>query len=514
MSTTSENNKRIAKNTLFLYIRMLLIMGVSLYTSRVVLRVLGVEDFGIYNVVGGVATSFVFFSSSLSNATQRFFNFELGRGNIDNVRNIFNISLLVYAVISLSVWIASEFAGMWLINNKLVIPENRIDSALWVFHIMMISLVVTLLGTVFDSVLIARENMRLYAYVGVFEAVGKLMIVYMLDHVNYDKLKLYSVLLLCVTVFVKLISVIVCMRKYPECRISFYWNVSLFAKLFKFIGWNGFGTAVWAVNEQGMSILLNIFFGPTVNAAKAVATQMNGAINNFGANFFVAVRPQIVKSYAHRDYSYFVDLIYNSSRYSFYLMWLLCLPVLLKIDYILTLWLGVAPQYTADFARWILIYSLINILTNPLWSAIQAIGILRRYVLVGSTVYLMAFPVSYVFLRYGYSPVIVFQVLAGIRLMYLFSVVKILGYYVSFSMLQYISKVVVPILLVVGVSSIVMLAFNYYSSENFVSLLFISSVCLIVTLLTVYIVGITSKEKNKIKSKIVWYFYDKKKNKE
>ena len=508
----TANNKRIAKNTLYLYFRMLLIMGVTLYTSRIVLNALGVEDFGIYNVVGGVASSFVFFSSSLSNATQRFLNFELGLGNINSVKNIFNISLLVYAVIALVVLVASEFIGIWLINNKLVIPANRFDSALWVFHAMMASLVVTLLGTVFDSVLIARENMRLYAYIGVWEAVGKLLIVYILDHVDFDKLKLYSGLLLCITVCVKFIPAIFCVCKYPECRIRFYWNFSLFTKLFRFVGWNGLGTAVWAVNEQGMSILLNIFFGPAVNAAKAVATQMNAAINNFGSNFFVAVRPQIVKSYAHRDYSYFVELIYNSSRYSFFLMWLLCLPFLLKIDCILTLWLGIVPQYAPDFARWILIYSLINILTNPFWSAIQAIGVLRRYILVGSTVYLMAFPVSYLFLKCGYNPIVVFQVLSGIRFVYLFVIVKIVGNYVSISIFQYIGKVIVPISLVVLLSSIIMLAFSYYSSESFASLFLVSLVCFIVVLLTIYIVGITSKEKCEIKMKFIQYFYNDKEN--
>lgn len=503
----SENNKRIAKNTMFLYVRMLLIMGVTLYTSRVMLQVLGVEDFGIYNVVGGLASSFVFFSSSLSNATQRFLNFELGRGSIINTRNIFNLSLLIYSVIALIVFVVSEIGGMWFINHKLVIPVERLGAALWVFQMMVISLMVTLIGIVFDSVLIARENMKLYAYMGILEAGGKLFIVYVLNYMPLDKLKLYSILLLCVTLTIKLIPAVFCLRKYPECKIRLYWEYSLFKEMFKFVGWNGFGTAVWAVNEQGMTILLNIFFGPIVNAAKAIATQVNAAVNNFGSNFFVAVRPQIVKSYANKEYTYFVELIYNSSRYSFYLMWLLCLPILLRIDYILKLWLGNVPEYTSEFARWILIYSLVNILTNPFWSAIQAIGYLRRYILVGSTIYLMAFPMSYLFLRYGSSPIIVFQILALVRLLYLFITIKIVGCYVSIHMLLYIRQVVMPIIKVIVVSLIVMIPLNLYFKEDFISLFIVFILSMIVSLLVVVIWGITFKERNMINSKIKQCLY-------
>lgn len=504
---TSDNSKRIAKNTVFLFVRMLLIMGVTLYTSRVVLRVLGVEDFGIYNVVGGLASSFVFFSSSLSNATQRFLNFELGRGNIINVRNIFNISLLIYSVIALIVFVVSEIGGMWFINHKLVIPVERLGAAIWAFQMMVISLIVTLIGVVFDSVLIARENMKLYAYMGILEAGGKLLIVYVLDYMPLDKLKLYSILLLCVALTIKIIPAVFCIRKYPECRIRLYWDISLFKEMFKFVGWNGFGTAVWAVNEQGMTILLNIFFGPVVNAAKAIATQVNAAVNNFGSNFFVAVRPQIVKSYANKEYAYFVELIHDSSRYSFYLMWLLCLPVLLRVDYILELWLGIVPGYTSEFARWILIYSLVNILTNPFWSAIQAIGKLRRYILVGSTIYLMAFPISYLFLRCGSCPVVVFQILALVRLAYLFITIKIVGCYVSIPMLRYIRQVVVPIMKVTVVSLIVMIPLNFYFEEDFLSFFIVSALSVMVSLLVIVFGGITSKERSMIIFKIGQFLY-------
>lgn len=259
---------------------MLLIMAVTLYTSRVILRVLGVTDFGIYNVVGGLASSFVFFSSSLSNATQRFLNYELGKNNIVQVQNIFNLSILVYAVIAIVIVLISEPIGIWLIENKLSIPTERMEAAYWIFHIMILGLVVTLIGTVFDSVLIARENMKVYSYIGIFEAVGKLLIVFLLEYLPFDKLKLYAVLLFAITFIAKTIMLLYCISHYQECRLRFYWNKSLFSNLFSFVGWNAVGTAVWSINEQGINILLNIFFGPIVNAARAISVQVKAAVNN------------------------------------------------------------------------------------------------------------------------------------------------------------------------------------------------------------------------------------------
>ena len=500
MNETS--NKRIANSTIYLYIRMLLIMAVTLYTSRVILRVLGVTDFGIYNVVGGLASSFVFFSSSLSNATQRFLNYELGKNNIVQVQKIFNLSILVYAVIAIVIVLISEPIGIWLIENKLFIPTERMETAYWIFHIMILGLVVTLIGTVFDSVLIARENMKVYSYIGIFEAVGKLLIVFLLEYLPFDKLKLYAVLLFAITFIAKTIMLLYCISHYQECRLRFYWNKSLFSNLFSFVGWNAVGTAVWSINEQGMNILLNIFFGPIVNAARAISVQVKAAVNNFNSNFFVAVRPQIVKSYANKDYVYFVQLLYNSSRYSFYLMWLLALPIILRTSYILSIWLGNVPEYTVSFVQWILIYSLINVLTNPFWSAIQAIGQLKWYILIGSFVYLMAFPISYIFLKLGYSPIVSFQVLAAVRLVYLFTTIMIIKRYIEFSIWKYLKNVVYPIILVVIPSGILVFIINSLFSQSFLSLVSISLISIFITITTIYALGISAKERMFINAKI------------
>ena len=500
--STSSTNKRIARNTMFLYIRMLLIMAVSLYTSRLILKTLGVVDFGIYNVIGGLASSFVFFSSSLSNATQRFLNFELGKSNIEETKNIFNLSLLIYFILALLVLIIGEVIGIYLISNKLIIPQDRIDAAYWVFHSFMGSLVITLVSIVFDSVLIARENMKIYAYVGIFEAIGKLLIVFSLTWVGRDYLKTYAFFSFFYLLIVKSIPFIVCVKKYPECKFRYYWDKNLFIRMFKFVGWNGYGTAVYAINEQGTNILLNLFFGPAINAARAIAVQVKSAVNNFSNNFLLATRPQIVKSYAVGDIPYFLRLIFDSSRYSFYLLWILCLPIILRIEYILTLWLGDFPEFTAEFVVWTLFFMLVNILTSPIWSAIQAIGKLKKYVLLGSTIFLMAFPIGYLFLLWDYSPIVVSQVLVVVRLIYLFSTILILKSYINLSIKKYLIEVISPILLVLVLSALVMSQIDNLISQNFLGLIAEITISFIVTILSIYIFGLNRIERTFINKKL------------
>lgn len=502
MEDITENNSRIAKNTIFLYIRMFLIMVVTLYTSRVLLNILGIEDYGIYNVVGGMVGMFAFFASSLSNVTQRFFNFELGKGNIEKVRDVFNISVLIYLLISLITLVLLEIIGLWLIYHKLVIPVNRLNAALWVFHTTAISLFFTLNGIVYNSILIARENMKIYAYIGLAEALSRLAIAVILSCLGCDKLKLYAILLLLVTICIQFCFFLSC-KKYPECKYHFYWKKEMFLDMFKFASWNTFGTAVWAINEQGTNVLLNIFFGPVVNASKGISSQVNSAINNFGINFFTAVRPQIVKSYANKNMTYFLKLVFNSSRYSFFLLLLISLPLLFRTDYILFLWLGRVPEFASSFVLWIVIYSLVNVLTNPLWSAIQAIGRLKKYCLLGSVVYLTAFPISYILLMQGYNPVVVFKVLVVVRLIYLFVIIKIVTGYVSFSLREYISAVFIPILRVTIPIIVLSGGINSFFSQNFLSLIIVSLIFFISGFLIIYFGGMTSGERLFVREKIL-----------
>lgn len=495
MLTTIENNKRIAKNTCLLYFRMLFVMGISLYTSRIVLKTLGIEDFGINNIVAGLASMFVFFASSLSNATQRFLNFELGKDNLKGANDIFNLSIFIYLGISILVFILAETIGLWFVMNKLIIPPNRISAALWLYHITIISSIFTLNGIVYNSVLIAHENMKVYAYISIFEGISKLLIAYALIIISCDKLILYGFLYMLVTLGVQLCYLGICIRKYKECKFHFYFDATLFKKLFSFIGWNFGGTAVWAINQQGLNILLNLFFGIAVNAARGIAFQVNVAVSNFANNFFTAVRPQIVKSYARGDLDYFFKLIYSSSRYSFYLLLIICLPLLFRTEYIIRLWLGNIPEYTVPFTQWVLVFTLIDVLTNPIWAAVQAIGRLKNYCMIGNIVFLSAFPLGYLFLKLGLSPVSIFVAMVIARLLYIVISLYLFKRLITFSILSYAKKVLLPIALISTINTLFLYPINTMLSNTFIGFTLFSLLSILTSIITVYWIGFTQKER-------------------
>ena len=457
MTEVSQKNKRIAKNTLFLYLRMMFLMVVSFFTSRVLLDKLGIEDFGIYNVVGGLAAMFIFFRSSLSNATQRFLNIELGRGSIANARKVFAQHFTLYVVIAVIVLVVGETVGLWFVYNKLVIPEGRLTATLWVYHFTLISLCSTLVSIVYNSEIIAHEDMNVYSYISIFEGVAKLAIAYVISISGFDKLIVYGLLLMLLSLSVQYFYAIYCYRHYEESRAGLVWDGKLLKETSALVGWNSVGTAVYALNESGLNILLNFFFGPAVNAARAVSYQVSNAINGFASNFFVSVRPQIFKSYAVGDNEYLMKLFYNSSKYSFFLLWLFCLPMFFSIDTILHLWLKQVPEYTGTFTVWVLAYSLVNMQNDPIWTMALAVGKIKRFVLIGNGVFLLVFPLSYIALKIGCSPVSVFVIMFFVRLLYVAVVLNVIKRYFEFSFGQYISKVIMPIVLVVVVSTTTML---------------------------------------------------------
>lgn len=469
ISKDSSQNKRIAKNTLFLYFRMILVMGVTFFTSRVILQALGVEEYGVYSVVGGLAFSFGFFSSSLSNASQRFLCYAHGKGEPDEVKRVFNASSIAYILIGGSALVIGALAAAPIISN-LSVPDNLIGASYWVYYMTLLSLAVTLTATVFDSVLIARENMRIYAYLSILEAFGKLGIAYAIMSVGSDKLIWYSCLFLFQTLLVKGLMVVYCVRKYPECRVKPHWEKSSVTALLKFIGWNGIGAAVHAINDQGISFILNVFFGPVVNAAKGIAYQVNGAINNFSSNFFLAMNPQITKHYAAGNKDHFTSLLYNSGKFSFALLWLLILPVMLRRDYILNLWLAEVPDYTSVFLLWVLIYSLVNIFPSCQWIAIRATGNIRNYLLFGGLVTLSSIPIAWLLMLRGFAPSIVFQLLVLIRVFYLIVSTVILKRQIGVPYRDYILKTVFPSLSLVVASLVIIVPANLLIADNFLGL--------------------------------------------
>ena len=493
----SDNNRRIAKNTLFLYFRMLLIMAVTLYTSRVVLSVLGAEDFGIYNVVGGVVLIFSFLNSMLTSASQRFFSYEIGINNRDGLLKIFRLNILIFIVFLLFAVLLSETIGLYFVNTQLIIPEERISAANYVFQFSILSFCVTFITIPFNALIVSYERMSAFAYISIFEVVFKLILVFIIANINIDKLVAYSVLIFVVQTLIMLVYMYYC-RKYFGVNFGFYWDKSKAIELLSFTSWHVFGTLAMVLRSQGVNILLNMFFNPTINAARAIAYQVNSAILSFSNNFFVAVKPQIYKSYAQGCLDSMINLVFKGSRFSFFLLLFLGLPIFFEVDSVLSFWLNEVPDYTSLFVKLIIINALLDSFNVPMTAAVLAVGRIRQYQIVVSFILLLNLPISYVFLKYGYSPEITMLVSIVMSFILIFVRVYLLHKLISFSYKKYYSDVLWPIVKVSVISSIlsyicVCLLGNYVDSSIFNVII----VCFC-SLFSIVILGLNKKEKYKI----------------
>lgn len=406
-----SSSKTIAKNTLFLYLRMFFNLGVSLYTSRVVLQVLGVEDFGIYNLVGGVVVLFSFLNASMSAATQRFINFEKASGVLEHVKKIFNISVVNHLLISFIVLVLAETIGVWVLNYKLNIPPERVYAANVMYQMTVITTIVDIIRVPYNGIILAYERMSYYAYLGIFETLSKLGIVYLLIlFSSFDHLIFYGILYMSVSLLTNCVYYMYCRRTFPkETSFKFYKDVDKIKELFSFSGWILFGQIALVGANQGISLILNIFHGVVANAALGIANQVNGAIYNFVSNFQLAFNPQIVQSYALKDYELNKSLILGTSKYSFFLMAIISTPILYFTHSILVLWLGNhLPDYAEGFVQVIILCSLIDALAGPFWMSASAIGSIKKYNIFLTTINLCTLPVVYVLMRYGYNPVYAF----------------------------------------------------------------------------------------------------------
>ena len=505
MQEIKLSNTIIAKNTMFLYLRMAFVLVVTLYTSRIVLHELGVVDFGIYTLVAGFVLMFSFFGSSLSNAAQRFLNYQYGLGNERGANDVFNMGFVNFFLLSIIVVIALETFGLWFLNNKLIIPPQRLQIVNIVFHFSVISVFVTMNSYIYRAVLIARENMAIYAYTGIFEAIARLFIAYMIINTTIDKLMLYSFMYMLVSVLVCFVYMIYCFKYYAECKFNFHWDYPLFKEMFSFIGWNAFTSLIEAINQQGISITLNLFFGPIVNAARGIAFQVNNALLSFSHNIYMAARPQIVKAYAIKDMDFFLKTINLSSRFTYYLLLILAIPLILKIDYILNIWLKEVPEYTSIFSVLIIVYTLVDSLKNPLWAAAQAVGDLRRYSLLGGAIFLLNFPISYLLMYLGFPPKWVYVVYVLIRICYLISIIFIIkGLVKEFNIRNYFNVVISPIILVTVLSPIIpFLLTILITEESFVSLILISTSSVISSVIVIFFFGLESIERLKIRALVI-----------
>lgn len=447
---------------MFLYIRMVVIMLVQLYTSRVILQTLGVEDYGIYNIVGAVVISLSFITGPLSTATQRFLSFELGKKNTGRIKDIFSMSLIVYGILSIILLIVAETVGLWFLNHKMDIPADRLYAANWVFQCSIITFIINILNTPFNSAIIAYEKMSFYAYISIFEAIAKLAIVYFLLLYTQDKLILYSILIVIITILITTIYKIYCNKYLPEIKFHITKNIKLLKQLLSFSGWSLFGSMANMSADQGINMLLNLFFGVTVNAAMGIANQVSSAINQFVGNFQTAFRPQIVKSYAERNTDYLHFLIYKSCKFSILLLYTIILPIFLNLNIILYYWLGEnVPIYTERFCKLILISSLIDSLSSPLWITIHATGRIKKYQLGISSLMFCNIILSYIFLRQGYPPETVLKIKCILTVFYFIFRFYIVHRQINLSVKQFYRSVLYPISIPIG-TTILLSVINHY----------------------------------------------------
>lgn len=490
------DNKRIAKNTIVLYIRTFITMLIGLYTSRVILQALGVVDYGIYNVVGGFVSMFSLISDSLTGSILRYLSFEIGKGDITKLRRVFSTSIFVVAGLSLIILIATETLGLWYLQNKMVIPSERLDAAFWVFQISVFTFILSSINAPYSCSIICHERLDIYAYLCIFDSVCKLLICFLVMCSPFDRLVYYALLLCSVGIIDQCIYVWFCKRHFEECHFKMVFDKNLFKGMFGFAGWNYIGSSAVILRGQGANLLLNAFGGPVVNAANGIANTITGVVTAFATNFTQAYNPQIIKRYAAGEYESLMNLLIYGSRFSYYLMFLVGLPVILNANFILEIWLGTVPEYTVAFSRWIFIFLLAESISRPLNTAKFASGNIRNYQIVLGVVLLLMLPISYICLRLGASVIVVAMSNAFTATLALFARIYMLrGDFPYWSSRKYIKDVLVNILIVTLVSSILPLLLYFNLQEGWLRLISTTSLSLVCTCLSILFVGCNQNER-------------------
>ena len=493
--SVAENNKRIAKNTLILYIRMFFVMLVSLYTSRIVLETLGVSDFGIYNVVGGLVIMMNVINGAMSVSTQRYLTFDLGKKDRVQFQKTFSICLSIYFALSSLVLIVGETVGLWFVNTYLVIPEDRIQAANYVYQFALFSCICSLITNPYNATIVSHERMKIYAYIGIVEVLLKLINVFLLLVIPYDRLATYGALTFISTFVILDIYYLYCRRNFAESRYILFWDKALFKKLLAYSGWNLFGSLSGVAKGQGLNILMNIFFGPSINASRGIAYQVNGVVHSFFTNFYTAVRPQITKYYAQGDLSNMHRLVCKSSKLSFFLILIVSLPLVIEAPFVINLWLGQMPDYVVPFLRLIVLITAIDSMSTPLMTAIHATGNNKVYQLVVGIIMIMTLPISYCFLKMGFSPVAVFVISLVLSLISLFVRLLIASKQIQLSFINYATKVVLRSFLVAGIASVIPIILRQIINESWRCSILIIFISIISCILSAFYVGLTHGER-------------------
>lgn len=497
--TEQTNNKTIARNTVFLYFRMLFTMVVSLYTSRVILQVLGVDDYGIYQVVGGVVGMLAFLNGALSTGSSRFLTFELGAGHFEKLRRTFSTTLTIHVIIALIIILLAETVGLWFVYHKLVIPADRMEGALWAYHLSILTAAITITQVPYNASIISHEKMSVYAFMSIIEVLAKLGVVYLLGIGSIDKLKLYAILLCVLQVSIALFYRFYCISKFKETHYKFIIDKEILKSIASFSGWSLFANLSYALNTQGTAIITNIFFGPAVVTARAISIQVSMAASQFVNNFRMAVNPQIVKRYAMEDYNGSKKLLLESTKYSFYLMYLLGLPILLVAEPLLKFWLGIVPEYTVIFLQLIIVQSLFQVFDTSFYTALYAKGELKLNALISPTLGFIQFPIVYFLFKLGYSPVVLSWVSLVVVVLLGLVVKPMLACKVVNYTCKDIFSVFIPCLKVT-IASLPLSILGYYlidpfSIVGFLSIVFISILSVTVA---VYLLGLNKDMRKKI----------------
>lgn len=503
MTTLSENNKRIARNTMILYVRMFVMMFISFFTTRIVLNALGVEDYGVYNVVGGLVAMFSLLSSSLTSASSRFITFALGEGNLDKQKRVFATTINIHVILVVVVFIVAEILGIWFLNNKLNIPDSRMYAANWVLQSSIVVFVLGILTVPYQSSIIAHERMSAFAWVTMIDAVFKLIVAYIIHFYAGDRLILYALLFILPSLFHIIAYYWYCQRNFSECHYSFIWDKTIFREMVGFSVWNFIGCTAALLKDQGVNIVINIFTSPVVNAARGVAMQINGIVNQFTSNFMMAVNPQITKYYASGELERMHRLVFYGTRMSYYLFMFIAIPVFFEIDAVLLVWLGQVPEHTVLFVRLILILTLTEILSRMLITAQNATGRIRNYQLVVGGLLLLNFPLSYVALKLGYSPESTVVVGIIVSLICLVARLWFLRTSVYLSVRDYVSRVLVNVVVVTLLSAVVPALCYYFIEHHIIRFFAVCISSVVMSAVVIYFVGCNSWERDMLRGYVV-----------
>jgi O-antigen/teichoic acid export membrane protein len=498
-----SSNKTILKNTLFLYIRMLLTMAISLFTSRVVIDALGFTDYGIYAVVGGVVGLISFMHSSLAGATTRFMNVEIGKKNTENLKSVFNSAMIIHFSLAVLVLILAETLGLWYLHNKLNVPENRFFAAQMVYQFSVLSVMMTIIQIPYDAAIIAHQRMSVYAYISIIEAILKLVIAFVVLWSGYDKLIIYAGLVLFVSIITRLLYQVYCYRNFEECRFKWSINKEYLRSISSFFGWDLYGNLSVAVRGQGVQILQNAFFGPIVNASAGIAGMVSGIVYSFAGNFSVASKPQIFQLYAEGRIQEMSKLVFLSSRIKFFLMLLFSLPFIVKADFFLNLWLVKVPEYAVIFCKLTFLQYLLSALFDTLTQPIHATGKIKAISFLGGTAFMLTLPVLYFFLKQGGTPILAYEIIIvsiavwGISLLWI--VMRLIP---DFPLITFFKNIIVKNSLIAIACIVPGIVFIQYYTLEWLGNIILIVVELGWSILIIYLLGLERTEKAWMSSKI------------